>query len=74
MNKKMKFDFNEKLNAEDTENQTLGCRQNNPNICSSNGIENICAFASDDCICKKPSRAWKKQYAKLKEEKENEKI
>ena len=42
MEKKLKFDFNDKLNEEDTENQTLGCRQKNPDICSSNGIENIC--------------------------------
>ena len=65
MDKKLKFDFNDKLNEEDKENQTLGCRQKNPDICSSNGIENICAFASLDGICKKPSRAWKKQYEKL---------
>lgn len=74
MDKKIKFDFNDKLNKEDSENQTLGCRQKNPDICSSNGIENICAFASKDSICKKPSRAWKKQYAKLKEEEINGKI
>ena len=71
MEKKLKFDFNDKLNEEDTENQTLGCRQKNPDICSSNGIENICSFASPDGICKKTSRAWKKQYKKLlKESKE----
>lgn len=57
MDRKLKFDFNDRLNKEDKENQTLGCRQKNPDICSSNGIENICAFASQDCICKKPSRA-----------------
>ena len=68
MDKKLKYDFNDKLNKEDKCNQTLGCRQKNPNICSSNGIENICAFASKDGICKKPSRAWKKQYEKLLKE------
>ena len=71
MDNKLKFDFNDKLNEEDKANQTFGCRQKNPDICSSNGIENICAFASSDGICKKPSRAWKKQYEKLlKESKE----
>ena len=60
------FDFDAKLNSKDTENQTYGCRQRNSDICSSNGIENICAYASKDNICKKPSRAWKKQYYKLK--------
>lgn len=74
MDRKLKFDFNDRLNKEDKENQTLWCRQKNPDICSSNGIENICAFASQDCICKKPSRAWKKQYAKLKEEETNGKV
>ena len=74
MNKNLKFNFNDKLNESDTENQTFGCRQNNPDICSSNGVENICAFASADRICKKPSRAWKKQYAKLREDKKSEKI
>ena len=33
MDKKIKFDFNDKLNKEDSENQTLGCRQKNPDIC-----------------------------------------
>ena len=71
MDRKLKFDFNDKLNKEDQENQTFGCRQKNPDICSSNGIENICAFVSKDGICKKPSRAWKKQFEKLlKESKE----
>lgn len=58
--------FDAPLNEGDTEFQTYGCRQNNPDICGSNGIVGICAFVSRDCICRKPSRAWKKQYAKLK--------
>lgn len=70
-NKDLHIDFNSKLNIQDTEFQTYGCRQKNPDICSSNGIENICAFASQDCICKKPSRAWKKQFEKLKNENNN---
>ena len=61
-----KIDFNAPLHELDSEVQTFGCRQNNPNICGNNGIEDICAFASSDGICKKPSRAWKKQYTKLK--------
>ena len=64
--KELHIDFNDKLNKLDTEYQTFGCRQKNPDICSSNGIENVCAFASKDCICKKPSRAWKKQFQLLK--------
>lgn len=59
--------FNAPLNEEDTEVQTKGCRANNPDICAYNGIADMCAFTSADRICKKPSRAWKKQYNKLKE-------
>lgn len=61
----LKVPFNAPLNTGDTEKTTAGCRANNPNICANNGLENICAFASDDGICRKPSRAWKKQYLKL---------
>ena len=67
MNKKdLKIPFNAPLNGKDTELQTYGCRANNPDICANNELKGICAFTSGDCICKKPSRAWKKQYAKLK--------
>lgn len=64
--KELKTPFNAPLNEMDAENQTYGCRQNNPDICASNSIPGVCAFTSDDCICKKPSRSWKKQYEKLK--------
>lgn len=64
--KRLRYNLKDPLNQEDTDLQTYGCRQNNPDICGSNGIEGLCAFVSDDCICKKPSRAWKKQYQKLK--------
>ncbi len=63
----LRISFNAPLNKEDTETQTYGCRANNPDICANNGIENLCAFTSEDGICKKPSRAWKKKFAKLKE-------
>lgn len=66
---KLLVPFNAPLNELDTELQTFGCRQNNPDICGSNGLANVCAFANKDGICKKPSRAWKKQYQKLKESK-----
>ena len=67
MKNKLKIAFNAPLNQEDTEYQTYGCRANNPDICANCYLPDICAFASEDGICKKPSRAWKKQYAKLKE-------
>ena len=66
-NRDLHVGFHAPLKAQDTEKQTYGCRANNPDICANNGVSNICAFASDDCLCKKPSRAWKKQYLKLKE-------
>lgn len=65
MEKKLRIGFDSPLNSGDTETQTYGCRANNPDICANNSIPDICAFTSDDCICKKPSRAWKKQYQKL---------
>ena len=64
--KELRVPFNAPLNTVDTETQTLGCRQNNPDICGSNGISGICAFASVDKICRKPSRSWKKRYRELK--------
>ncbi len=63
--KQLKVPFSAPLNTLDSETQTYGCRQNNPDICGNNGIPNVCAFASPDGICRKPSRAWKSQYKKL---------
>lgn len=64
----LKFGFNEPLNEFDTETQTYGCRASNPNICANCYAPNICAFVCEDNICRKPSRAWKKQFAKLSED------
>lgn len=66
MIKELKIAFDAALNKLDMEYQTYGCRANNPDICKSNGIPDVCAFEREDCICKKPSKAWKKQYIKLK--------
>lgn len=55
------------LKPEDTDKQTYGCRQSNPDICGYCYIENVCAFASKDNICKHPSAKWKKIYKELKE-------
>ena len=65
--KELRIPFHSPLNSQDSERQTFGCRANNPDICSNNGIPGVCAFASKDCICRKPSRAWKKQYNELKQ-------
>lgn len=59
MNKELKIAFTAPLQKGDTESQTYGCRANTPDICGSNGIPNIFAFASIDCICKTPSKALK---------------
>ena len=61
----IKIDYNAPLQPGDTEKQTCGCRANNPNICSNNMLPGVCAFVTTDGICRKPSRAWAKQYKKL---------
>lgn len=67
--KALHIKFDAPLNKLDTEKQTYGCRANNPDICSNNSIPGVCAFSSNDFVCRKPSRAWKKQYNKLMESK-----
>ena len=64
--KGLNITYSAPLNEQDTENQTYGCRANNPDICANNGLDGVCAFVSKDCICRKPSRAWKKKYTELK--------
>ena len=64
--KEFTIPFSAPLHEKDTESQTYGCRQNNPDICGNNGLSGMCAFVCDDHICHKPSRAWKRQYQKLK--------
>ena len=66
-NNSIHIPFAAPLNTGDTETQTYGCRANNPDICANNGLYEVCAFVNADHICKKPSRAWKKQYNKLRE-------
>lgn len=65
--KKLIVAQNEKLNELDTELQTYGCHHSNPDICSSNSLDKICAFVNSNCICKLPPRSWKKIYQKLRE-------
>ncbi len=66
--KNLRIPFDAPLNEFDTESTTFGCRASNPNICANCYLPSVCAFASDDHVCKKPSRAWKKQFHKLKGE------
>lgn len=63
---KLKVSFSAQLSPLDSETQTYGCRQTDPNICRWNSLEGICAFTREDGICLKPSNSWKKQYKKLK--------
>ena len=68
MNKKLKIPFKAPLNGLDSPEQTYGCRANNPDICANCYLEGICAFVTEDAICRKPSKAWKKQYERLLKE------
>ena len=61
--------FSAPLHEADSPEVTYGCRQTNPNICKYNGLEGVCAFTRDDCLCLRPSRAWKRQFQKLQEAK-----
>lgn len=64
--KELCFALTDRLNDDDNAKQTYGCRHTNPDICGSSYINNVCAFASEDKICKKPSAKWKKIYYLLK--------
>jgi hypothetical protein len=57
--------FHEPLKEGDTLTQTVGCRHTNPNICSKNSMENVCAFVRRDGLCLAPPLSWKKQFVKL---------
>jgi hypothetical protein len=66
MSNQLLIPFDAPLKDCDTETQTFGCRHYNPDMCSLNSMDGICALVTSDHICRKPSRAWKKQYQKLK--------
>ena len=66
--KELKFTFNAPLNELDSETQTYGCRANNPDICANNLLPGVCAFVTEDGICRKQSKAWKKKFAELKKQ------
>ena len=40
-NKELTIPFNAPLNPLDTEKQTFGCRQNNPDICGNNNLPDV---------------------------------
>ena len=57
--------FNDPLHSLDTQFQTYGCRQTCPENCKKNGLPGVCAFASEDGVCRSPSKRWPRQYQKL---------
>lgn len=71
-NRKIRVPFSSPLRDGDSETVTVGCRANNPDICKNNGIPEVCAFERADGMCQMPSKAWKKQYQKLKAEGNND--
>ena len=70
MDKKLIFKQTAPLNDGDTETQTYGCRANNPNICANCYLDKVCAFVTEDHICRKPSKKWPVAYAKLIQDKQ----
>lgn len=58
MKKKLHFTLRVPLHNLDSESQTYGCRQTNPEICKFNSVPNICAFATQDNVCHHPAKAW----------------
>jgi len=68
--KKYRIPLRAPLHKDDTQNQTFGCRANDPSICKNCYVEGICAFTSTDHICKAPSAKWKKYYNMLREGKD----
>ncbi|MEQ1665685.1 MAG: hypothetical protein ABL927_09950 [Bdellovibrionales bacterium] len=65
----IKQGFHNPLNEGDTQEKTVGCRHNNPNICSKYWRSDVCAFGRKDGICVAPPASWKKQYLKLADQK-----
>jgi len=65
MNLSLHIESSAALKSQDSPCQTYGCRHQNPDNCTKNSMENICAFVRADNICKKPPMHWAKQYKKL---------
>jgi hypothetical protein len=61
--------FHIPLKEGESENQTVGCRHGNPEICAKNSMAGVCAFVREDGICVSPPTTWPKNFRALKEEK-----
>ena len=57
--------FHEPLEDLDTDQQTVGCRHTNPDICAKHSMASVCAFVRSDGTCLSPPKSWPRQYAKL---------
>lgn len=57
--------FHAPLHSKDTAEKTYGCRHTNPDNCSKNSLEQVCAFVRRDNICQSPSKSWPKQFKRL---------
>ena len=66
--KQLRYGFNDPLNEGDTEFKTVGCRAFQPDYCADYGSNN-CALTNESGVCLCPRKSWKKQYCKLKGEK-----
>ena len=66
--KKINFGFHAPLNPGDSATQTYGCRARVASTCKNYMMEDVCAFCRADETCLQPSRMWKKQFEKLKNE------
>lgn len=49
--------FHAPLKSKDSELQTEGCRHTNPDICASNALPKVCAFARSEGLCVKRAAA-----------------
>ena len=65
MNLSLVIESGAPLNSQDSPCQTYGCRHRQPNNCSKNSMENVCAFVTANNICLKPPTRWAKQYEEL---------
>jgi len=58
--------FKAPLHPLDTEKQTFGCRNPNPDRCANRDNPKFCSRVRADHICWGPPTVWTKQFKKLK--------
>jgi hypothetical protein len=65
INKNLHFPIRNPLHEKDSSTSTYGCRHSNPDICGFCYMDKVCAFVTDDDICRHPSRFWARYYKEL---------